>query len=405
MLQQFNERQADAPAHADAAEKRTKEAVDPSLRSGQRRRAHRWRLLSRSYDFQHALDRFISFQNSRKVDGSETEGDARFTLRPMLASVTTSESVFLDRLARRIESIRPFSAAALAIAVTALAIATLLRWVSDSTPVDPRFGVDIVAIMATGLLAGLPAAIVTAVVSIFISFYALVPPYFQFAWPGTSDQINIAIDAVTSLATISFTQCCRVVLLRLYRRQIANQILVNELQHRGRNMLSINEVIVQKSLADEPQRAEKIIGRFRAVQKANNLLTGTTAHPITLRELLAIEFAPYDEKRLVTVGPEIEVAPETVRHLLLIFHELVTNAAKYGALSSSEGRIKMQWQWVGDRRVALTWTESGGPKVRLPTRNGFGSQLIDICVNALGGTIEKNFSRDGFSCTIAARIG
>jgi two-component sensor histidine kinase len=358
MLQQLNERQASTLAHTAGTDDRAKTASDASLVP------------------------FV-FMKSRL---REKEGD------------------FLDRLARRVEIIRPFSASAVAVAVAAVAVATLLRWLSGSTPLDPRFGVYIVAIMATGLLASVPAAIGAAVTSIVIVFFAFVPPYFSLKWPGTTDQINLALATLASLVTIYFTYCCRVVLRRLSHREITNQILVNELEHRGRNMFSINEVIVRKSLDDEPQRAETIIQRFRAIQEANTLLTGARAHPVTLREILSIELAAYDEERLAAAGPEFEVAPEAVRHLLLLFHELVTNAAKYGALSSSTGRIKVQWKWAAGGRIILTWTESGGPKVVPPTRNGFGSQLIGICVQALDGTIEKSFDRDGLRCKIAARV-
>jgi two-component sensor histidine kinase len=405
MLQQLSLRQAEALAHAADSDETAKEVNDPKPRSDHRRMAHSWRLLSRSYDFQHALERFFSFEKSGKVAERTVGSDALPPLPPIQAVPRKKEADFLDRLARRTERVRPFSATALGIAVAAVAAATLLRWLSGSTPVDLRFGVYIVAIMASGLLAGLPAAIGTAAASLLIVLYAFVPPYFALEWPSAGgDQINFAMASFAALVTVYFTHCCRVVLRRLSQRELANQVLVNELEHRGRNIFSINQVIVRKSLADDPQRAEKIIGRFRAVQNANDLLTRTTACPMTLRELLSIEFAPYDSKRLVAEGPEVEVAPEAARHFLLIFHELATNAAKYGALSSSEGRIRVQWQWAGGEHVVLTWTESGGPGVLLPTRKGFGSQLIEICVKALNGTVERSFSQNGFSCKIATGI-
>jgi two-component sensor histidine kinase len=364
-----------------------------------------WRFFARSHEFDEALDQWIPFDKSQKRLRDEGAADPRTSIWRLRAAVETEESDFLDRLARRTEKLRPFSATALGIAVAAVAAATFLRWVSGATPVDLRFGVYLVAIMASGLLAGMPAAICTAAASILIVLFAFVPPYFALKWPGIADQINVAMAIFASLVTICFTYCCRVVLRRLYRREIANRMLVDELEHRGKNMFSINQAIVRKSLFDDPERADKIIGRFRAVQNASDLLTGTTTRSVTLRELLSIEIAPYDDNRLVAVGPKIEIPPEAIRHLLLIFHELMTNAAKYGALSTPEGRIAVRWERTAGRRIVLTWTESGGPEAPLPTRKGFGSELIAACVKALDGTIEKRFDRGRLSCSVTARIG
>jgi two-component sensor histidine kinase len=375
VLQQFNEKQTQAFNHAANAENRAKAIIDRTFKSEHQ-----------------LLGRPLS---------AETDPPSANTERRQLKK---NEADFLDRLARWTETIRPFSAAALGIAVAAVLTATLLRWLSGSTVADLRFGVYVAAVLATGLLAGVPVSIGAAGTSLFIVAFVFVPPYFAFKWLGTIDQISLALGAIASVVTIYFAHCCRVVLRRLHQRELANQILVNELQHRGRNMSSINEAILRKSLEDESQRAEKIVGRFRAVQNANNLLTTTTSRPITIRQLLGIEFAPYGENRFVARGPEVDVGPDAVRHLLLLFHELVTNAAKYGALSSSEGQVFVEWQWNGGRRLALTWTERGGPEVSTPSRKGFGSLLMISCLKSLNGNIDKSFGRDGFSCEITARI-
>jgi two-component sensor histidine kinase len=404
MLEQLNNRQAEALEHAADAEDRAKQTINPRQKLDHHRLARSWRVLARAYEFQHALERFISFQKSRQVTTpSPTKSDTKTIQSHTGPQLTKKEADFIDRLARKTEAIRPVSVAALGIAIAAVLTATLLRWLSGPTVADLRFGIYIAAIMASGLLAGVPAAVGAAASSLFIVVFAFLPPYSTFKWPDAAERISLAFAALVSLIAIYFAHCGRVVLRRLYQRELANQILVNELEHRGRNMFSINQVILRKSLADDPQRADKIVGRFRAVQNANNLLAMTTTR-LTIRELLAIEFAPYGESRLVARGPPVEVSPGAVRHLLLLFHELVTNAAKYGALSSSEGLVVAEWQWNGGRRVALTWTETGGPEVLNPSSKGFGSQLIDTCVQALDGHIDRSFGRNGFSCGITARI-
>jgi two-component sensor histidine kinase len=135
---------------------------------------------------------------------------------------------------------------------------------------------------------------------------------------------------------------------------------------------------------------------------ANELLT-QNAGPVSISTLLLKEFAPYGEERLVMRGPDLEIGLESIRHLVLLFHELTTNAAKYDALSTAWGRVFVEWQWNGSR-IALTWKESDGPVVVPPTKQGFGSQLMGLCAKALDGTVRPSFLPDGFACAMNLRV-
>ena len=123
-------------------------------------------------------------------------------------------------------------------------------------------------------------------------------------------------------------------------------------------------------------------------------------HSIKLKALLLREFAPYGEDRLDAHGPEIQIEPNPARNLILLIHELVTNAAKYGSLSRETGRVLVDWQTDG-RAVALHWREKGGPKVESPNKQGFGSQLVAQCIKAFSATHQSRFSGAGFECSIA----
>jgi two-component sensor histidine kinase len=316
----------------------------------------------------------------------------------------SAEADLLDRLARDVDQIRAYSATALGIAIAAVLLATLLRLLGGWAPNDLRFGVYVTAILATGLVAGVPAATGATAASLLVVAWAFVPPYFAFKVPNASDQISLALAAFASLLTIYFAHCCRAVLRRLHQRELANKVLVDELKHRGRNLFAITQVILGNSLADQPQRADEILGRLRSVQSANELLTGSQASPLTIKALLFQEFVPYGESRLAARGPEVKVSPATARALLLLFHELVTNAAKYGALSRTGGLIVVEWRCKDERRVELAWKESGGPAVSCQTRKGFGSQLVNACIKDLAGTIRSDFAPAGYSCLMSFRI-
>jgi len=312
---------------------------------------------------------------------------------------------FLDRLAHISDRIPAYSSAAFGIAIASLAIATALRFVGGWADSDLGFAIYVPAILATGLLAGTPAAIGVALASVLIVEWAFIPPYFQFKWGLThGDQLGILWFVVSCGFTIYFAHCCRIVLKRLRRRELANQVLAKELEHRGRNIFAVIEVILQRTLADDPERAIKISGRLRSIRYANELLTNGKDQPVNIKMLLLQEFSPYGEDRLTTDGPEIDIEPETARHLVLLFHELVTNAAKHGSLSNAAGRVSVKWQWDG-RSLELIWNESGGPKIEPPSKEGFGSQLIVLCVKSLSGTLQPNYSPGGFACSMTVRIG
>jgi two-component sensor histidine kinase len=379
-------RAAEADARADV----TKDAE-------YRRMADGWRTLARSYEFQGSLGRFISFNKSR---------EKAIISVPAVQSPSAGperKTDFVDWVASISERIQPYSIAAFGIAATSVAIATLLRFAGGWASADLRFAIYLPAILATGLLAGVPAALGAAVASILIIAWAFMPPYFELKWLSETEQVNIVLNAVPYLITVYIAYLSRVVLQRLRRGERNNQILVKELQHRGRNIFSVIDVIIQKTLAHDPESARTISGRLRSIQNANELLSGD-ARSVTMKDLLLGEFAAYGEKRLQLQGADFDICPEKARHLALLFHELTTNAAKYGALSRPDGMVFVEWHRNGIK-LYLTWKEHGGPNIApLLNKQGFGSQLIDVSVKALSGTMQTNFHPDGFSCSMNLRL-
>ena len=336
---------------------------------------------------------------------ARSESLAAIVASPIGSLQDKEKTDFLDRLARISDRIPSYSGAALGIAIASLAIATALRAVGGWADANLGFAMFLPAILATGLLAGVPAATGVTLASVLIVEWTFIPPYFQFKWGLTrGDQMGILWYVVSCIFTIYCAHCCRVVLKRLRRHDLANQILVKELEHRGRNIFAVIEVILQRTLADAPELAIKISGRLRSIIYANELLTDGKDQAVNIKMLLLQEFAPYGKDRLATHGPEINIEPETARHLVLLFHELVTNAAKHGSLSNAAGRVSVKWQCDG-RSLELTWNESGGPKIEPPNKQGFGSQLIVLCVKSLSGTLQPNYSPDGFACSMTVRIG
>ena len=286
------------------------------------------------------------------------------------------------------------------IAVASVAAAVIFRAAGVWAGSDLRFASYLPAILAIGLVAGVPMAIGATAAVVLIDWAVFFLPNVQFGWLTHRELLTLLMFMVAAASTIWLSYCCRVVLNKLHQRERANEVLAKELDHRNRNFLSVIEVIVRKTLADDPERANKILGRVRSIQRADELLTSVEPHAIKLKALLLREFAPYGEDRLDARGPEIVIEPNTARNLILLIHELVTNAVKYGSLSRETGRVLVDWRTDGCA-VALHWREKGGPKVESPNKQGFGSQLVAQCIKALSATHQSRFSAEGFEFSIA----
>jgi len=306
----------------------------------------------------------------------------------------------LDRLAELSTRIRPYSTEALAIALVCLGAATVLRLMGSWTNSDFLFATYFPAILAAGLLAGIPAALGVTIASTIIVRLFFVPSYLHASSQNYGELVDFLMYLISAALTISFAHCCRVVLKRLHKRNLTNETLAKELQHRSKNVCAVIDVIIRKSLADEPERANKVFGRIKAMMHANELLTASQPQLLTVKQLLLEAFAPYGEDRLRAFGPEITLHPDVARHLILLVHELVTNAVKYGSLSRLSGRVMVDWREDGDA-IVLAWKEINGPRVESPQRVGFGSHLVAACIKALSGTMQQKFAPDGFICSVS----
>jgi len=157
--------------------------------------------------------------------------------------------------------------------------------------------------------------------------------------------------------------------------------------------------------------ADAFTGRLKALAIAHDLLTQTRWIGIGLNELLAAVLAPYrsaGESRVTISGPAILLPARAVVPLSMVLHEMTTNAAKYGALSTRRGTIDITWQVSdsGDRSVELVWQERRGPVVKPGASAGFGTKLIDRAISHdLDGRTKIDFDPAGVRWTITFSTG
>jgi two-component sensor histidine kinase len=302
-----------------------------------------------------------------------------------------------DSRSRFVERVRPYSWTALLIVVVCLAVATLLRMVVASLGINALFPTFYPAVLLTALIAGTPAGIATILGTILIVWWAFIPPIFAFSHLASDEAANLVLFAASSGCLVVMSHLYRDAWIRLRRRDRERELLLQEMEHRGRNTYAIVESIVRNTLVNDRASANAIAGRVRAVSSANDLVNQSDDKQVPLPALLSLEFAPNPETRLRTSGPYIEVSSDAARKLGLVFHELVTNAMKHGALSSPNGRVDVKWQ-VDGRMVRLTWHEQNGPTVIPPTRQGFGTVIVTESLKSLSGATTFAFDPAGLRC-------
>lgn len=197
------------------------------------------------------------------------------------------------------------------------------------------------------------------------------------------------------------------------RAEAEKDILLAETRHRMKNLLAAVRAIANSTLTEDRTATEyrdTFLGRFQALMDAQDLsLSGRSEIDFAdlVRDARALA-GP--ERAFAARGPSVLVSASQVVPLKLTLHELVINALKYGALSTGDGSVVLDWAVEtspGGRQVLMIdWREENGPPVTAPTRVGFGSRLITFCVEQdLQGTAELLFPAEGFRCAISAPIG
>jgi PAS domain S-box-containing protein len=197
------------------------------------------------------------------------------------------------------------------------------------------------------------------------------------------------------------------------RAERQRAVLIHELNHRVKNTLATVQSLAMQTLRNTERSADArglFEARLAALSRAHDLLTIQNWGDASLRDIVGRALGPFQtqEHRIAMEGPEIYVSPKQALALSMALHELATNAAKYGALSSA-GRVLVTWKRVrdGDRHhLRLMWSEEGGPPVEPPERKGFGSRMIERHLSSeLGGSVALDFRRQGVACTIDTPLG
>ena len=187
------------------------------------------------------------------------------------------------------------------------------------------------------------------------------------------------------------------------------RLLLHELSHRVKNTLTIVQAVAQQTFRDEAvpdDQMRSFQARLEALASAHNILLRRRWTPASLNEIVDEAIKPFrgGEGRFEIAGEDVLLRPQSAVTLSLALHELATNAAKYGALSTADGSVTIEWVKVDDR-LELTWAERDGPPVSKPTRTGFGTRMLERALaRELSGEVNLDYRPTGLVCRISAPL-
>jgi two-component sensor histidine kinase len=186
------------------------------------------------------------------------------------------------------------------------------------------------------------------------------------------------------------------------KAEARQRLLMAELDHRVRNTLAVVQALATQVRRNDPEMAA-FQGRLKALAQAYEVMSAGGWESAELGALLRRQLAAFDPAgRIGLSGPEIRLSARAAQSLVMAVHELATNAAKYGALSTPAGRIDVAWRAEerdGEESLVLSWKEREGPPVAPPQRRGVGAFLIEQgLAHELGGSARLSFEPGGAAC-------
>ena len=190
---------------------------------------------------------------------------------------------------------------------------------------------------------------------------------------------------------------------RLIQEEEYRKLVVDELQHRLKNKLSTVHAVLHQVLHDQPQVWATIDPRIRALSATDDLIARVDGRGCEIKDLLMSELGPYGHVRFTLNGGPLFLPAKLAVSFALIFHELATNAGKYGAFSAARGLLNVSWS-VSDDRLSIVWDETEGPAVDAIGTAGFGTKLLKSALGPFDGKTEIAFLKTGVHCTMQCRI-
>jgi two-component sensor histidine kinase len=285
-----------------------------------------------------------------------------------------------------------------------IAVAAAVRWAAGLwfEGIVP-FATFFPAVLLAALVGGIGPGILAAITGGIIGWRLFLAPPMAFFPLKPGQVISLIAYLITCLILVWAAEHYRRLTKRLEDEQKFRELAVEELAHRLKNKVATIQSIVSLRLREDPQARDEIVNCLGALRETDDLIIAAQGKGARIGDILSAELRPYDVARRSIEGPEILLSPKLALTMALLFHELATNAAKYGALSHSVGKISVRWSysvpWLN-----VEWSESGGPPVTMPNHRGFGTRLFLRALEQFGGKVEATFASTGLICELSVPL-
>jgi two-component sensor histidine kinase len=301
---------------------------------------------------------------------------------------------------------RPSPLFSIGFAACCLALATAARWALSLMRPDvfftPYFPAVLFATAFGGLRVGIMTALAGGALGVSVNFGGH-PADPARLWLLVIYLVvcGLTIWGVEHYRSIASQQ--REVARRLIQEEAYRKLVVDELQHRLKNKLSTMHAVLHQVLHDQPKVWASIDQRIRALSATDDLIARVDGSGCDIKDLLLSELGPYGHVRFTLNGDPLFLPAKLAVSLALIFHELATNAGKYGAFSAPRGLLQVSWS-VSDDRLNISWDETEGPSIETIGKAGFGTKLLKSALRPFDGKTEIAFLKSGLHCTMQCRI-
>jgi two-component sensor histidine kinase len=303
-------------------------------------------------------------------------------------------SIFFD-----VPVLRPGTLGAYIFAFLCAGIATALRLAIDPYIVGVQFITFFPAVIMTTLISGFRAGLLCVVLTAIAATFFVLPPRLSFYIQNPGEILGILLFLLVTLSNVIFIAGLRFAVESYKEREEKERLLMREVNHRAKNMLSVVDAIAHQTAAQNPKDfAERFSERIRALSANQDLLVRNEWRGVEIKDLVRAQLAHFADligSRIVVDGPKLQLKAAGAQAVGLALHELATNAGKYGALSNDKGCVDICWGTDGDT-LTMNWTERGGPLVTTPKRRGFGTIVMEaMTARSIDGDVRLAYDPSG----------